>query len=224
VNFLEANLFSLINTITKNKKFKLNKDQFLSNLWPKLEKLGWRKERGKGNKEFYFVPPGVQRIPPFKMKRDYFDSVSQCYNAIKNDLRWCLHSGLKAAVLKFESDGQNQIDVPIPDIEEQLFNHVVFQELKKFGWKKIVENNITKYKLDTSDEHFIYSEVLKLIRENNEWKANAQIEDCLLLYDGSLSLWDELKNSSEQPDTNNEQKLVKWIVTEYQLRTVGLYV
>jgi len=110
------------------------------------------------------------------------------------------------------------------DIKKPLFHHLVLPVLKIFGWKETTDGDCTQYVTDTSNKYSTHSEVLKLLKENDKWKMNAQIKDRLLAYDGCLSLWDSLKNSSERPSTDEEDKLLSWIVAEYRLRTAGLYV
>jgi len=88
-------------TTAKN-NFEFDNDRFLSDIWPELEIIGWKKEEENHGSVTYFLPPGVHRTDRYKERIDYFEGASQCYNAIKNGARFYSHPAIKAAVLKFE--------------------------------------------------------------------------------------------------------------------------
>lgn len=60
----------------------LNKDIFFHVIWPKLEEGGFIMMKGKRPSDKYIFPPGITKENG-RVRKDYFDSISQVLNFLK---------------------------------------------------------------------------------------------------------------------------------------------
>jgi len=57
-------------------------------VWKTLEKNGWTLAAGKRQSDKYFLPPGIKKSKGYKVRVDYFDSVSQVLRFLKTNEEW----------------------------------------------------------------------------------------------------------------------------------------
>ena len=80
----------------------INRCLFDGIVWKMLCGLGWRLEIGNRPKDFYFLPPGVERKRGFSPRVDYFDSVPLVMKFIRTDPRWKDHAEVVKSLDLFE--------------------------------------------------------------------------------------------------------------------------
>ncbi|CAM9199712.1 unnamed protein product [Choristocarpus tenellus] len=73
---------------------------FSNVVWPALQLKGWTLVVGNRPKDFYYMPPGVTRLPPMRVRQDYFDSKIQVIEyclSTEEHCKWMVKEHSKAS-------------------------------------------------------------------------------------------------------------------------------